>query len=208
MRINLFLAGVSAFLFFKCENILGQSLGINNTGAAGDASSILDLSSTSKGLLIPRMNLTQRNAISSPAIGLMIYQTDNTPGFYFYDGSSWKRTATSENSTYTAGTGISITSNTITNTAPDQTVTLSNGTGISVTGTYPNFTITNSSPSSGGTVTSVGLTTGTSGTDVNISNSPITSSGSITLNIPTASASNRGVLSTTDWQRSMEKKTH
>lgn len=199
MRFNLFLAGISAFLFFNCENILGQSLGINNTGAAGDASSILDLSSTSKGLLIPRMNLTQRNAISSPATGLMIYQTDNTPGFYFYDGSSWKRTATSDNATYTAGTGISISSNTITNTAPDQTVTLSNGTGISVTGTYPNFTITNSSPSSGGTVTSVGLTTGTSGTDVNISNSPITSSGSITLNIPTASASNRGVLSSTDW---------
>ena len=50
-----------------------------------------------------------------------------------------------------------------------------------------------------GTVTSVGLTTGTTGTDVNVSGSPITGSGSFTLNIPTASATNRGVLSTTDW---------
>jgi len=50
-----------------------------------------------------------------------------------------------------------------------------------------------------GTVTSVGLTTGTSGTDVSVSGSPITSSGSFTLNIPTASASNRGALSSTDW---------
>jgi len=50
-----------------------------------------------------------------------------------------------------------------------------------------------------GTVTSTGLTTGTTGTDVNVSGSPITSSGNITLNIPTASATNRGVLSTTDW---------
>ncbi len=50
-----------------------------------------------------------------------------------------------------------------------------------------------------GTVTSVGLTLGTSGTDANISNSPITSSGSITLNLPTASAANRGLLSNGDW---------
>lgn len=56
---------------------------------------------------------------------------------------------------FSAGTGISITTGVIDNTAPDQTVVLNNGTGISVTGTYPNFTITNTSPSSGGTVTSV-----------------------------------------------------
>lgn len=50
-----------------------------------------------------------------------------------------------------------------------------------------------------GTVTSVGLTTGTSGTDVGVSNSPVTGSGTITLNIPTASATNTGKLSNTDW---------
>lgn len=50
-----------------------------------------------------------------------------------------------------------------------------------------------------GTVTSVGLTLGTTGTDANISGSPVTSNGSITLNLPTASASNRGLLSSTDW---------
>ena len=51
-----------------------------------------------------------------------------------------------QESDLTAGTGISITGATITNTAPDQTVSLSNGTGISATGTYPNFTITNTAP--------------------------------------------------------------
>jgi hypothetical protein len=50
-----------------------------------------------------------------------------------------------------------------------------------------------------GTVTSVGLTVGSTGTDVNVANSPITSSGNITLNLPTASATNRGLLSSTDW---------
>ena len=73
----------------------------------------------------------------------------------------------------TAGTGITVSGSpvtgsgsiTVTNSAPDQTVALTGGTGISVSGTYPNFTITNSSPSSGGTVTSIaagsGLTGGT-----------------------------------------------
>ena len=50
-----------------------------------------------------------------------------------------------------------------------------------------------------GTVTSIGLSLGTTGTDINISNSPITSSGNINLNIPTSSATARGLLSTTDW---------
>ena len=52
---------------------------------------------------------------------------------------------------------------------------------------------------SSGTVTSVGLTTGSTGTDVNVSGSPVTGSGSITLNIPTASLTNRGALSAADW---------
>ena len=82
----------------------------------------------------------------------------------------------------TAGTGIAVTGSpittsgtlNITNTAPDQTVVLNAGTGISTTGTYPNFTITNTSPSSGGTVTSVATGTGLTG-------GPITTSGTIAI---------------------------
>lgn len=66
-----------------------QSVGINSTGNAPDASAMLDVSSTNSGMLIPRMTLAQRDAITSPATGLMIYQTDNTPGFYYYNGASW-----------------------------------------------------------------------------------------------------------------------
>ena len=67
----------------------------NTTGEVGigtsapSASALLDLTSTSKGLLIPRMTATQKNAISSPSNGLMIYQTDAPIGFYYYNGSSW-----------------------------------------------------------------------------------------------------------------------
>jgi hypothetical protein len=67
----------------------------NTTGEVGigtstpSASAILDLTSTSKGLLVPRMTATQKNAISSPSNGLMIYQTDAPIGFYYYNGFSW-----------------------------------------------------------------------------------------------------------------------
>lgn len=105
----------------------------------------------------------------------------------------------------TAGTGITISGSpittsgtlTITNSAPDQVVALTASTGISVSGTYPNFTITNTSPSSGGTVTSVGLSSATSG--VTIGSSPITTSGTITLAIATATTSQNGLLSSADW---------
>lgn len=55
----------------------------------GNASAMLDVKSISKGILIPRLSLTERNNISSPATGLMIFQTDNTPGFYYYNGATW-----------------------------------------------------------------------------------------------------------------------
>ena len=64
------------------------SAGIGTT--APHASSILEMKSTTKGLLIPRMTKAQRDAIVSPASGLMIYQTNSAPGFYYYDGSGWQ----------------------------------------------------------------------------------------------------------------------
>ena len=65
----------------------GTNVGIGTSSV--DASAILQIESTSKGVLFPRMTLEQRNIISYPQTGLLIFQTDNTPGFYFYDGSSW-----------------------------------------------------------------------------------------------------------------------
>ncbi len=69
--------------------IYSQGVAINESGSAADASAMFDVKSTDKGMLIPRLTTSQRGQISSPATGLMIYQTDGTEGFYFYDGSGW-----------------------------------------------------------------------------------------------------------------------
>ena len=67
-----------------------------------DASAALDITSTTGGLLIPRMTETQRDAISPAATGLMIYQTDGTAGFYYYNGSGWSEVAATS-ATYSIG---------------------------------------------------------------------------------------------------------
>jgi trimeric autotransporter adhesin len=56
----------------------------------GSTSSILSLNSTSQGVLTPRMSKVDRLGIISPAIGLLVYQTDEVAGFYFYGGQGWK----------------------------------------------------------------------------------------------------------------------
>lgn len=66
-----------------------QNVAINASGAVASSSAILDVSSTNSGALIPRMTKAQRDLIGSPTTALLIYQTDNTPGFYYYDGSGW-----------------------------------------------------------------------------------------------------------------------
>ncbi|HRI20489.1 MAG TPA: tail fiber domain-containing protein, partial [Panacibacter sp.] len=89
-NLTLLTATIFAALCTNAQNIFPAtgSAGIGTT--APDISSILEMVSTTKGLLIPRMTKTQRDAIATtPPTGLMIYQTNNTPGFYYYSGSAW-----------------------------------------------------------------------------------------------------------------------
>ena len=90
--------------------IAAQNISITTDGSAPHASAMLDIQSTTKGLLIPRMTMAQRNAISTPAAGLIIYQTDNGPGMYLYNGSAWYNVTT-------AGAGWSLSGNSGTNPA-------------------------------------------------------------------------------------------
>ena len=68
---------------------LTAQVGIGTTNP--DTSSALDITSTTQGLLIPRMTLVQRNAITTPATSLLIYQTNGLSGYYFYNGAAWQQ---------------------------------------------------------------------------------------------------------------------
>jgi hypothetical protein len=66
-----------------------QGVAINTDGSNADNSALLDIKSSTKGILIPRVTSAQKTAIVLPATGLLVYQTDGTAGFYFFNGSSW-----------------------------------------------------------------------------------------------------------------------
>lgn len=80
-KLTLFIFSFCAFLHAN-----GQT-GIGTT--TPHASAKLEVASTTKGFLPPRMTSTERSNISSPAAGLMVYQTDGTSGLYYYNGSAW-----------------------------------------------------------------------------------------------------------------------
>jgi hypothetical protein len=80
--------------------VWSQNIGINSTGATPAVSAMLDVSSSDKGLLIPRVSLTAANQatpVSSPAASLLVYNQATSgsgsnkvvPGYYYWSGSSW-----------------------------------------------------------------------------------------------------------------------
>ncbi|MFT7590900.1 MAG: hypothetical protein ACI9UJ_000818, partial [bacterium] len=69
--------------------IYAQNIGINETGVLPDKSAMLDVNSVNGGLLVPRMTKVQKLTIASPANGLLVYQTDDTIGFWYYEQNVW-----------------------------------------------------------------------------------------------------------------------
>lgn len=106
-------------MLFAAEIIYAQNVGINADGSVPDGSAMLDVKSTTGGILIPRMSEAQKDAISAPATGLMVYQTNNTAGFYYYNGSVWTLIGTGSGSesdpVFTASPASDITNTNITN---------------------------------------------------------------------------------------------
>jgi hypothetical protein len=101
-------------LFLFCLLAIGISIqaqvAVNTDGTAPDNSAMLDVKSTTRGLLAPRMTLAQRNAIVSPATGLMVYQTNGTPGYYYNSGTpaapAWALVGSNAGQWLTNGTKI------------------------------------------------------------------------------------------------------
>jgi trimeric autotransporter adhesin len=108
MYLKKYLCAAMAVLGFQM--CLAQSVAINTDGSAANSSSLLDIKSSTKGLLIPRMTTAQRTAIASPAKGLMVFDiTSNT--FWFYNGTAWTNFSSS------GATGWLLTGNSGTNPA-------------------------------------------------------------------------------------------
>ncbi|HPI06643.1 MAG TPA: hypothetical protein PLM41_09685 [Saprospiraceae bacterium] len=84
-KINYILLSMAVVL--TAFSASAQSIGVNTN--MPHASAALDVTSTTQGLLAPRMTQAQRNAIAAPATGLLVYQTDGVAGFYTYNGASW-----------------------------------------------------------------------------------------------------------------------
>ncbi|MBK6275112.1 MAG: hypothetical protein IPF58_10590 [Saprospirales bacterium] len=91
------------FFFILCcflAKTNAQNIGINATGAAPDNSAILDVASTNKGMLLPRINLlstTDVATITAPTTSLLVYNTNagisgigaNGVGYYYWNGTNW-----------------------------------------------------------------------------------------------------------------------
>ncbi len=91
-RISHIFLALVMLVVFSNSKIFAQNIAINSTGAASVASAMLDITSTTSGLLVPRMTAAQRAAIAAPATSLLVYQTDAGTmgiGFYFYNGAAW-----------------------------------------------------------------------------------------------------------------------
>ena len=155
-------------------------IGIGTTTPAPSAA--LEVSSTDndKGILIPRISAAQKDAIVNPSEGLLIYQITAPVGFYYYAGTSWKWIA---NATDLATVGNAATATKL--------ATPRNINGIVFDGSADIIVPT---------VTSISaLTLGTSGIDLSSTVANGTTTPVITLNVPTASGTNRGALSSADW---------
>ena len=89
MKAKLLCIMLVVLVFFSSHHAIAQA----NVGIGTDKPeqcAILDIRSTNQGLLPPRMTRAERDAIAAPVSGLLIFQKDITPGFYFFqDGIGW-----------------------------------------------------------------------------------------------------------------------
>ncbi len=158
MKIKLFF---TVLLLTTIHILQAQNVGIGTN--TPDASAKLEIKSTTKGILIPEVDiidLSTATPVSSPKTSLLVYNKNSTtgPGYCYWDGAKWVKILNSDDSlndadsdphnedqTVVAGSGITVSVSgqdyTVTNAAPDQTIVLTGAGGTTITGTYPNFTI-------------------------------------------------------------------
>ncbi len=99
------------------STLVAQNIGINGTGAAPDAGAMLDISSTNKGLLIPRVSIANLATIApivgSSTVSMLVYNTNTTTGtgYHYWDGTTWVRFFTGDAWELTGNAGTNIATN-------------------------------------------------------------------------------------------------
>ena len=165
-------AAFTIVLLLVSYSHLFSQVGISTTSITPNSSSILELRSTTLGFLPPRMTTTERDAISSPATGLVIYNT-TTNLLNFYNGSSWQITSTG---TGTVSSVSVVSANGFAGTVATATTTPAITISTSITGMLKGNG-TAISAATAGTDYQVPITTGdvtTSGATATIANSAVT----------------------------------
>lgn len=106
-----------SLLFSSLSFLAAQGgVAINTDNSNPDPSAALDVKSTTQGMLVPRMTAAQRAIIATPATGLLVYQTDGTAGFYFYNGTAWVSLSGGDNlGNHTATTTLNMNGQNISN---------------------------------------------------------------------------------------------
>ncbi len=155
------------YLLFSILILLGSvptfaQIGIGTKTPAPSAALEISSAGNNKGILIPRITATQKDAIVSPAEGLLIYQTTAPVGFYYYAGTSWKWIA---NSTDLATVGNAASATKLANPRNINGIAFDGTADITVpaaaetlTGSTLNSTITGSSLTSVGTLANLTVT--------------------------------------------------
>ena len=185
-------------LLTSCFSSWSQGVGINENGSNPNPSAILDIESTNKGLLPPRMTSAQMNAIPNPAIGLIVFCTDCSPAsLHQFVGSSWSSLSSnapqqtiSANCTANGFTGSFVAGTTVSNSHFSVTLTNNSFSSASfavgpsdlvLSGANAGISVSNVSLTPGGTaITTVNIGAGQSVVlYYNLSGSP-TSSGTLT----------------------------
>lgn len=99
MKSRIALLFIFAFMS-STVSVHAQGVSINDDGTLADGSAVLDVKSTTQGLLIPRMNFGEMFLITDPAVGLMVYCT-TFDSFYFHDGTTWNAIGGSDDEDWT-----------------------------------------------------------------------------------------------------------
>ena len=102
-KLTLLFTVLLAVFYINAQN----NVAINNDGSTAIASAMLDVKSTTKGFMMPRMASADRVAIQNPVVGLLVFDTD-TKTIWAHDGNSWKNLYTSGGLTLPYSQGVNL----------------------------------------------------------------------------------------------------